>query len=134
MSRPPPERTRWVNYAASVWAVLFAAPHLWWALGISAGFPGGKSNHRFMMGSPWRYAFDVVVVVLCAVAVVVALALIRPRGWMVRLVAWIACVMLSLRGIAGLVVDGTADPVWWPTFLTGGLLFAAVASLARARA
>jgi hypothetical protein len=122
-------RTRWINYGAGLWALLFAAPHVWWACGISAGFPGGERNHRIMMSSAWRLAFDMVVVVLCGVAIVVALALVRPRGWIPRLAAWTACVMLSLRGVAGWAVDGAADPIWWPTFLAGGLLFAAAAAV-----
>jgi hypothetical protein len=40
--------------------------------------------------------------------------------------------MLTLRGVAGLVVDGASDPVWWPMFLIGGVLFGSVAWLARA--
>jgi hypothetical protein len=39
--------------------------------------------------------------------------------------------MLTLRGVAGLIVDGSSDPVWWPIFLTGGVLFGGVAWLAR---
>ncbi len=124
-------RSRWINYAACVWALLFAAPHLWWALGIPAGFPGGEANHRLLMSSPWRYLFDVVVVLLSITAIVVALALLRPRGWIPRTAAWIASTMLTLRGIAGLAVDGAKDPIWWPAFLTGGILFGSVACFAR---
>ena len=131
MSGAGAARTHWINYAACLWALLFAAPHVWWALGISTGFPGGEGSYRFFMSSGWRYAFDLVVVALCIVAVSVALALVRPRGWVPRLAAWIACTMLTLRGVGGLVVDGAADPVWWPIFLTGGLLFGAVACVAR---
>jgi len=125
-----------ITYAACIWSFAFAAPHIWWALGIPAGFPGGEANHRLMMTSAWRYAYDVVVILLSFLAVVVPLALLKPpsrgaRGWMPRAAAWIACGMLSLRGVAGLVVDGAADPVWWPTFLLGGILFGAVAWLAR---
>ena len=36
-----------------------------------------------------------------------------------------------MRGVAGLLVDGTSDPVWWPTFLLGGILLGGVAWLAR---
>jgi hypothetical protein len=126
----------WVNYAACVWAVLFAAPHTWWALGISAGFPGGEANHRLMMTSAWRYIYDVIVILLSVTAVLVSLTLLRPpdqviRRWIPHTAAWIACGMLTLRGVAGLVVDGISDPVWWPTFLVGGILFGAVAWLAR---
>jgi len=47
-------RSRWVNYAACLWAALFAAPHIWWALGFPAGFPGGVANHRLMM-TTWLF-------------------------------------------------------------------------------
>ena len=78
----------------------------------------------------------VVVILLSITAVIVALVLLRPphrqrRPWIPRTAAWIACGMLSLRGIAGAVVDGFSDPIWWPTFLTGGILFGVVAWLAR---
>jgi hypothetical protein len=26
----------------------------------------------------------------------------------------------------GLIADGVSDPVWWPTFLVGGILFGAI--------
>jgi hypothetical protein len=69
---------RWVSYAACVWAVLFAAPHIWWALGIPAGFPGGPAGHQLMMTSAWRYIFDVIVIILSALAMLIALTLLRP--------------------------------------------------------
>ena len=127
---------RWITYAACGWAVHFAAPHLWWALGVSAGFPGGEASYRFFMSSAWRVIFDVVVILLCVLAVLVALALNQPpaqvvRRWIPRAAAWIACVALSFRGLAGMVVDGTSDPVWWPAFLLGGILFGGVAWSAR---
>jgi hypothetical protein len=128
------QRGRWINYAACLWALLFATPHVWWALGVPSGFPGGPANHQLMM-STWRYFFDLVVILLSMTAVFVALALVRPWGqtiphWILRTMAWIASTMLTLRGVAGLVVDGASDPVWWPTFLVGGILFGSVAWLA----
>lgn len=128
---------RWISYAACVWAILFAAPHVWWALGIPTGFPGGPAGHRLMMGSAWRYIYDVIVIILSLLAVLITLTLLRPphlvvRRWVPHAAAWIACGMLTLRGVAGLVVDGASDPVWWPTFLLGGILLGAVAWLARA--
>ena len=51
MSATSGRHRRWISYSACVWAVLFAAPHTWCALGISAGFPGGEANHRVMMTS-----------------------------------------------------------------------------------
>jgi len=122
----------WINYAACAWAVVFGAPHVWWALGVPAGFPGGQASYDFFMSSTWRVVFDLVVVLLCGASIFIALVLARPGGpaavrSMARIAAWIACAMLTLRGLAGLVVDGFSDPVWWPTFLAGGLLFAGVA-------
>jgi hypothetical protein len=128
-------RYRWINYAACVWALLFAAPHTWWALGISAGFPGGEAKYRFFMSSTWRYVFDLVVVLLSALAFLVAFTLLRSRerGLCQRLAhaaAWIACGMLTLRGVAGFIHDGFSDRIWNPTFLIGGILFGGVAWLA----
>ena len=123
---------RWVHYAAAIWAVGFAAPHVWWALGISTGFPGGVSNYHRFMGSLWRYLYDIVVILLSITAFFVALAPVSSWGrsiprWILRIAAWIACGILSLRGVAGMIVDGTSDMVWWPIFLTGGILFGCVA-------
>jgi hypothetical protein len=90
------------------------------------------------MTSWWRYLYDVIVILLSILGAVVALAL-RPPGRarlrrVFRALAWIAAGLLTLRGVAGLIVDGTADPIWWPTFLAGGLLFGSVAWLSRSHA
>ena len=127
---------RWVTYAACVWAVLFGAPHVWWALGVSWGFPGGEASYRIFMSAAWRIAFDMAVIAMSVLALAIAVTLRRPPETVVRrrvpyVFAWVACVILSLRGLAGMVVDGTSDPVWWPAFLLGGLLFGAVAFLGR---
>ena len=137
MSSAHAVRHRWVYYAACVWALGFAAPHTWWALGSPFGFPGGAANHHLWMTSWWRYLYDVVVILLSFLGAVVALAL---RPWaharlrrVFRALAWIAAGLLTLRGVAGLIVDGSADPIWWPTFLAGGLLFGGVAKLSRSQ-
>jgi hypothetical protein len=127
---------RWISYAACVWAVLFAAPHAWWALGVPAGFPGGAASYHRFMSSSWRYIYDLIVIVLSLLAVLITLTLLRPpeqvvRRWVPQSAAWIACGMLTLRGVAGMVVDGASDPVWWPTFLVGGVLLGCVAWMAR---
>jgi thiosulfate dehydrogenase [quinone] large subunit len=122
---------KWIYYAAAAWAVLFAAPHLWWALGVPAGFPGGPAGHELMM-TTWRLYFDAAVVGLSVLAIFVALAPIQkwsqriPRG-ILRSMACAAAFLLCLRGVLGLVADGRSDLVWWPTFLIGGLLFGAIA-------
>src|SRR5262244_3384003 len=100
-------RFRWVNYAACVWALLFAAPHVWWALGFPFGFPGGpargRANHQLLM-TTWRYYFDLVVIFLSLLAFIVALALMRTSlrtipHRILRTMAWIASGMLTLRGV-----------------------------------
>jgi hypothetical protein len=88
------------------------------------------------MTSWWRYLYDVVVILLSILGAVVALAL-RPSSHarfrrFFGALAWIAAGLLLVRGVAGLVVDGTDDRIWWPTFLVGGLLFGSVALLSRA--
>jgi hypothetical protein len=116
--------------------VLFAAPHLWWAMGVRVGFPGGDESYEFFMGSAWRYAFDVLVVVLSAVMVFIIRSLMRPtvpsrhRRTLLTF-AWFGSGLLMLRGVAGAIADGTSDPVWWPTFLVGGILLGSVAWFGR---
>src|SRR5574342_1022563 len=105
---------RWVHYAAAIWAVGFAAPHIWWALGIPLGFPGGEPSYHRFMGSLWRYLYDIVVIFLSVTAIFVAWAPISSWGrgippWILRAAAWIACGMLLLRGVAGMLVDGSSD-------------------------
>lgn len=124
--------TVWTGYAACVWAGVFAAPHVWWMLGVSAGFPGGDDTYAVALRNPWFVAYNLIVIILCGMGVVVALALVQPWGrrlprWMLTTAAWGACALLTLRGLAGLVVDGSADLLWWPTFLLGGLLFGLLA-------
>lgn len=127
----------WISYGACAWAVLFAAPHAWWALGVPAGFPGGETSYRAFMSSSWLYLYNLAVIELCIVAVILTVKLLHPAGeallrWVMRTAVWVASGALLLRGFAGLVVDGTSDPIWWPTFLVGGILFGGVAWLARA--
>lgn len=131
-----PQRAVWLSYAAAAWAILFGAPHVWWALGIPAGFPGGTGSHEIMLRKPWFVAYDLFVAFLCGVAVTVALGLVQPWGrrvprWMLVTAAWVACAMLGVRGLAGHIVDGLSDLVWSPTFSLGGLLFGMVAWTAR---
>ena len=123
---------RWVGYAACTWAVFFAAPHVWWLLGVRKGFPGGDASYEFFMSSSWRVAFDLLVVVLSVAMVLITRALMRPmipasRRRTLSTLAWMGSGLLTLRGVAGAIADGLSDPVWWPTFLVGGILLGAVA-------
>jgi hypothetical protein len=128
----------WVGYATCVWTVVFGAPHIWWALGNPFAFPGGDAGYRVFVSATWRIVFDWVVVLLCAIGFGVALALVSP--WGRRLpkrpllaAAWTASAMLTLRGVAGVAVDGLSDvefpmrPVFTVAFVIGGLLFGGVA-------
>lgn len=127
---------RAVSYATCAWAALFGAPHTWWALGIKAGFPGGDTSYGFFMSSWWRVLFNWTVIALSIVAILITLALLKPpqlvrRRWIPMTLAWTACVLLLVRGVAGLIVDGTSDPVWAPAFTLGGILMGSVAWLSR---
>jgi hypothetical protein len=90
-----------------------------------------------MMGSAWRYIYDVVVIVCGITGIAVALTLLRPpervtRRWIPYGLAWFACGILTVRGVAGLVADGWSDLVWSPSFVLGGMLFGGVAWFANA--
>lgn len=128
--------SRGLAYAVCAWATLFAAPHIWWASGIRFGFPGGDSSYAMFMAATWRVAFNLLVIALSMLTIVIALTLLRPpasvkRRWIPMTAASIGAGLLLLRGVAGMVVDGLTDPIWWPTFLVGGLLLSAMAWSAR---
>lgn len=132
----PDRLSLWLGYGASGWAVVFAVPHVWWALGVPAGFPGGEASYRTFMSSRWLYLYNLTVIALSVAAVVLTLKLIHSSGEsrrrrMMRSAIWLGSGALLVRGIAGLLVDGMSDPVWWPTFLVGGVLFGAVAWFTR---
>jgi hypothetical protein len=104
---------------------------------VSVGFPGGEASYHGFFSSPWRYVYNLVVIVFCALAVLITVMLLRPRhdvsgSRLLRATMWLAAGMLTFRGVAGMVVDGTSDPIWWPMFLVGGLLMGMVAWLAHA--
>jgi hypothetical protein len=89
------------------------------------------------MSNPCLYRYNLAVVALCGAGVIIAVQLCRSsnetRGRSVmRAAAWLASGALLARGAGGLVVDGTSDPIWWPTFLIGGILFGTLAWSARA--
>jgi hypothetical protein len=136
MPRPSPALRR-ASIAACIWSILFAAPHIWWAAGIPFGFPGGRAAHAFMFSSAWRTAYDLLVVALSALAAFIAIRLGRERPSqqsVLTALAWAAAGILGLRGIAGLIADGFADPIWSPAFTIGGILFAWLAWRARREA
>lgn len=128
--------SRGISYAVCAWAMLFAAPHIWWALGVRFGFPGGDSSYDVFMGATWRVVFNLFVIALSVLTIVIAVTLQRPlagvkRRWIPLTAAWIGAGLLLLRGVAGMIADGLEDPVWWPTFLMGGILLGAMAWSAR---
>ncbi len=125
------------GYAACVWAILFAVPRVLWASGVSVSFPGGDTAYEFAFQNSWFLAYDLVVVVLLTASASVTLALVQEhwRGlfffsyshhrMLLSAAAWLADIILIVRGLIGVVVDGLADLTFfgWPTFLVGGILF-----------
>lgn len=127
---------RAVSYAACAWAAMFGTPHLWWALGVRAGFPGGDTSYDFFMNSWWRVLFNWTVIAFSVLAIAITLVLLKPpqlvkRRWIPVILAWIACMLLMVRGVAGIIVDGTSDLVWAPAFTIGGILLGGVAWMSR---
>ena len=124
--------TVWAGVIACAWTLLFAAPHVWWALGVSAGFPGGDNAYREAWSGTWFPRYNLVVVLLGTAGLLVILAIVTPLGRAVPrrvllTLSWLGAAVLTARGVAGLVVDGRSDLVWWPTFLLGGVLYGVTA-------
>jgi hypothetical protein len=60
--------TTW-GYLACISALLYAAPHLWWGMGISAAFPG---DYKSFPENVWSMGF------LAILAALFALSFIKP--------------------------------------------------------
>jgi hypothetical protein len=124
-----PDDRRHLAYAAAVWAVLFAVPHVYWAFGGDAGL-GGRPMGGLLL------AIDFAAIILAIVATGVGLALAQPTVPRLAIVGgWGAAALLGARGVAG-VIPGlltllTGDGEW-PVFVavfevlfcTGGVLVA----------
>ena len=126
----------WFGYAAALWALIFAALHVAWALGWYVGLDHESARQAFQRR--WFLVYDLVAAGLCMVAFVVALALVRRWGQhipysLVSKLAWGGTALLVLRGGAGVAQDvflaafGTnlraAAMLWDVWFCLGALLF-----------
>ena len=130
--------------AACVWAVAFAAVHLYWVRGGTVGLPPGMSVFRNTL----LLAIDIAAIPLCLVAALLALALARVRvrrlpRRLLRIAAWGACavllvhslptivgdvmLLLGLRTAALTPVDRFSMYLYEPWFMVGGLLFGGAA-------
>jgi hypothetical protein len=140
-------RRRWPSraaYAATAWALAFAAVHLYWALGGTVGLPRGMSVYM----NPALFVIDVLAVPLCVVGALLALSLVRPWGRLFprRLLlagAWAVCALLVVHSVPTLVGDGLVAVglrngalsslerwslfVYEPWFFVGGVLYGAAA-------
>jgi len=129
-------RRSWVGYAAALWALIFAVLHVVWATGWYVGLDAELSRKAFEQR--WFLIYDLVVAALCAVAVLVALALVHPWGTrlpraLVGGLAWSGSTVLVLRGGAGAVqslyVAATGRNIlvvyrlWELWFCVGAVLF-----------
>lgn len=132
--RPLSARRVVLAYAAAGWALIFAIFHIVWAAGWYPLLDAEGARIAFAV--PWKWTFDVVVAVMCVVAVPVALASVTTWGRQmpVRLVttlAWIGSTLLVLRSTASLIqaaylmVTGRFGGfgVWEPWFYLGAILF-----------
>lgn len=131
---------------AGAWSGVFAVVHAYWAVGGRV-FLGTSPQADAAFARPAFAIYNGVVAVLCVVGVAAAVALLaapRPSQRVMRLAtaaAWIACVLLVLRGGASLVQGllGLAPPAsqqaaynFDPWFLLGGALFGLAAVAVRA--
>ncbi len=125
-----------VGYVAALWALIFAALHLAWAMGWYVGLDHESARQAFQRR--WFLVYDLVAAGLCLVAFAVALALVQQ--WARRLpfsllgiLAWAGTGLLALRGAAGVGQDvylatvgrnlPDAAALWDVWFCLGAILF-----------
>ncbi|CAG7652767.1 DUF3995 domain-containing protein [Paenibacillus allorhizosphaerae] len=93
----------WIVYATSIWMIVFAAAHIYSALGgyyAVSSDPGTNNNDSI------EVAADIIVTIMCLAGAFVSLAAVRSWGilvprWIVLIPAWTGCILLVLRGGAG---------------------------------
>jgi hypothetical protein len=139
-------RRRWVANAAALWAAVFAVFHIIWAIGWYPLLDAEQA--RIAFATPWKWAYNVAVAVICLVAVPVALAPVSSWGRHVskRLIYTLALVgstLLVLRAGASLIqlfyfaatrefrVIGVG--IWEPWFYLGAVLFTVSTGMSRPR-
>lgn len=106
MSHAQPRHEVWIAYAAALWASIFAAFHVVWAMGWYPLLDADGARVAF--ATPWKWWFDVVVAAMCGVAVPVALAPVMSWGRsmprrLIFTLAWIGSALLAIRSAASLV-------------------------------
>jgi hypothetical protein len=126
----------WVAYAAALWAFVFAVFHAIWAAGWYPLLNAERARAAFAV--PWKWTFDVVVTIMCVIAVGVALAPVTAWGRRIprRPVFVVACIgsgLLILRAVASLIQIGwlmavgrlgvISVGIWEPWFYLGAVLF-----------
>jgi hypothetical protein len=131
----PGRRTRYVAYVALGWVVLFFSFHVYWYLGGSLASPGelpplAPGSHSAEPGSAHArvqlVAWIVEVPVDSAWPIGVLVCLAIARGWalgrlarVTKALVRVGCVVLVLRGVAGLLDDVTRASGLLPKGITG---------------
>src|SRR5918993_4448289 len=97
-------KSSWFGYAAALWALIFAALHVAWAMGWYIGLDQDSARQAFQRR--WFLVYDLAAAGLCVVAFAVALALAQQWGSripysLVSKLAWGGTALLALRGAAG---------------------------------
>jgi Protein of unknown function (DUF3995) len=126
----------WFGYAAALWALIFAALHVAWALGWYVGLDHESARQAFQRR--WFLVYDLVAAGLCMVAFAVALELARrwrptPPHLLIGKLAWAGTALLAFRGGAGVAQDvylasfggnlRAAAVLWDVWFCVGAMLF-----------
>jgi hypothetical protein len=125
---------------AAVWAAVFAVFHIIWAAGWYPLLNAEGARAAFAIG--WKWTFDVVVAVMCVIAIPIALAPVTSWGRrlprrLVHSLMYVGTTLLLLRSTASLAQAGYLMATgrfqlavlgiweWW--FYVGTILFSASA-------
>jgi hypothetical protein len=101
MVKVDPKSTTW-GYVACISALLYAAPHLWWGMGISVAFPG---DYQSFPNNVWSIAIGFWTMGFVAVlAAIFALSFIKPWGrrfprLMLLTLGWVSSIGLAFWGL-----------------------------------
>ena len=132
-------KNSWAGYGAALWALIFAALHVAWAAGWYIGLREEQARKAFQQ--TWFLVYDLAAAVICALAVIVVLALMQRWGQhlsrrLLSILVWCGTGLLVLRGGAGIVKiiylvaigRNIIDPMtlWDVWFCLGAVLFSLI--------
>ncbi|MGP7818821.1 DUF3995 domain-containing protein [Niallia sp. 01092] len=118
------KRVVWAGYASFIWVTVFILFHIYWYYGGRFGLGDASDSIPPPPTTLSQWIYFYIVIIMFIAGTIVPLATIQfwgrfiPRK-IILIACWLGCVILVLRGLAGMVDDLSRSLGLLPTGLTG---------------